>query len=128
MDVQFIPPEESPYIKSHVRYAYSELYNIFDETDVLVVPSICYETFGYTVLEALSFGVPVIITKNVGAKDVLADGAGIIIEDVKSNQLFEVFKNLDTKKLQSMNRTIINDQSILTIEEVTKRIELYCYH
>ena len=30
-----------------------------DETDIMVAPSIWYETFGFTVLEALSYGVPV---------------------------------------------------------------------
>ena len=37
------------------------------------------ETFGFTVLEALSFGVPVIVSDHVGAKDIVGK-AGIIIK------------------------------------------------
>ena len=56
-----------------------ELEAVFAETDLLVVPSICPETFGYVVLEALSCGVPVLLSGNVGARDILAQGAGIVI-------------------------------------------------
>lgn len=127
LDIQFDSPIEAPYIKSHGRYNYSELERIFDETDVLVAPSIWYETFGYTVLEALSYGVPVIITKNVGAKDILVNGAGIIIDDVKSDQLYNVIKNLDVRELRRMNKTIVDKQHILTIEEMVDQIEMKCY-
>ena len=79
-------------------------------------------------MEALSFGVPVIITKNVGAKDILADGAGIVIEDVKGNQLYETLKNLNAETLQSMNKTILEKQEILTLKDMSNRIENSCYH
>lgn len=52
-------------------YQYDQLKEIFDATDILVVPSQWYETFGYTVLEALSYGVPVQVTDKVGAKDLV---------------------------------------------------------
>jgi len=39
--------------------------------DVLAVPSSWMETFGMVVLEALSCGVPVIVTEKVGAKDII---------------------------------------------------------
>lgn len=52
-------------------YPYSQLEEIFDKTDLLIVPSQWYETFGFTVLEALSYGVPVMVTNKVGAKDLV---------------------------------------------------------
>jgi len=36
--------------------------------------------------------VPVIITETVGAKDILVDGAGIVIDDAKSDQLFNAIR------------------------------------
>ena len=67
--------EERPYITQRQDgYPYSQLEEIFDKTDLLVVPSIWYETFGFTVLEAISYGVPVLVSENVGAKDILCDG------------------------------------------------------
>lgn len=127
LDVHFEPSESSPYIRTHERYNYSELEKIFDETDVLIVPSVLYETFGYTVLEALSYGVPVIITKIVGAKDILGKGAGIIIDDIKSDQLLNTLKTLDADNLRAMNKCIVDDQKILVISEMEKIIESKCY-
>lgn len=66
-------PVNRPYITHKQNgYPYSQLEEIFDTTDLLVVPSQWYETFGFTVLEALSYGVPVLLAVSVGAKDLVA--------------------------------------------------------
>ena len=127
LDVHFTPTEMSPYIKVHDRYTYSDLEDIFDNTDILVAPSIWYETFGFTVLEALSYGVPVLVSGTVGAKDVLSNGAGIVIEDITSQKLCEVLKNLTVEKLEIMNRIIVEEQPIMKIQEMSSKIEQVCY-
>lgn len=127
LDVHFAPSEMSPYINVHGRYTYKELSEIFDETDVLVAPSIWYETFGYTVLEALSYGVPVIISGTVGAKDILADGAGIVVDDITSDKLCSVLEELTAQKLRSMNAAIVEKQPIMQIEDMTRKLEQICY-
>lgn len=73
-----------PYI-THKQsgYSYSQLKEIFDVTDLLVVPSQWYETFGFTVLEALSYGVPVIVSDKVGAGDLLKSN---VVGLVSSNE------------------------------------------
>ena len=127
LDVHFEPMESAPYIKSHERYSYAELEKIFDETDVLVAPSIWYETFGFTVLEALSYGVPVIISGNVGAKDILVQGAGIVIENIDAKKLFTALQKLTPDKLGAMNEIIVDKQAIMQIEDMSKQIETSCY-
>lgn len=127
LDVHFVPLESAPYIKSHDRYSYAELERIFDETDILVAPSIWYETFGFTVLEALSYGVPVIISGNVGAKDILVDGAGIVIEDIESEKLCEILQGLTRQKLELMNKVIVESQPIMRMEDMSRQIEKECY-
>lgn len=127
LDVHFTPTKMSPYIKIHDRYSYAELEKIFDETDVMVAPSVWYETFGFTVLEALSYGVPVVISGNVGAKDILTEEAGIVIEDISIQKLCEVLQNITQTKLQTMNKIIVEKQSIMEIADMTKRIEKECY-
>ena len=127
LDVHFEPMESAPYIKSHERYSYAELERIFDETDVLVAPSILYETFGFTVLEALSYGVPVIISGNVGAKDILVQGAGIVIENIDAQKLFTALQKLTPDKLGAMNEIIVDKQAIMQIEDMSKQIETSCY-
>lgn len=82
---------KSPYmIIEETGFKQDELEEIFTNTDILVAPSIWYETFGFTVLEALSYGVPVIVSDNVGAKDIINDG-GII---VKAGDLEELKRTL----------------------------------
>lgn len=119
--------EMSPYIKSHDRYTYDELENIFDETDILVVPSIWYETFGFTVLEALSYGVPVIISGTVGSKDILVVGAGIVVEDMDASKLAMTIQDITVDKLRKMNRIIAEKQIIMQIEDMSNQIEQNCY-
>lgn len=127
LDVHFTPIDMAPYIKVHDRYSYAELGEIFDHTDILVAPSIWYETFGFTVLEALSYGVPVIISGNVGAKDILVQGAGIVIENIDVHSLYSVLQEITPAKLSAMNENIVNRQKIMQIEDMSKQIETCCY-
>lgn len=61
-----------PYITHKQNgYPYSQLKEIFDDTDLLIVPSQWYETFGFTALEALSYGVSVVVSDMVGARDLM---------------------------------------------------------
>ena len=124
LDVHFDSSQQVPYVVTHNRYNYSDLETIFDQTDVLVVPSVWYETFGYTVLEALSYGVPVIVADTVGSKDIIADGAGIIFA---GNDLYQVLKELDTDKLYNMNQAILSNQKIITVKKMAQELMDQCY-
>lgn len=127
LDIHFQPVEVSPYMEYHDRYTYKELEEIFDDTDVLIAPSIWYETFGFTVLEALSYGVPVIISGTVGAKDILIEGAGIIVNNITADKLCDTIQRLTKKKLEYMNDLIVQKQPIMQIEEMAKELERKCY-
>jgi glycosyltransferase involved in cell wall biosynthesis len=97
--------ELSDYDKNFIifngRYNHKDLKNIFMDTDVLVVPSMWRETFGYVALEAYSYAVPAIITDNVGFKDVILNNeTGLVI----SPNIEELGKKI---------KEIINDRDIL---------------
>lgn len=69
-----VPNQFAPkYIKQKGRFLQSELGTIYKNIDILIVPSKWKETFGLVVLEALSYGVTVYASKNIGAKDLLED-------------------------------------------------------
>jgi len=53
-----------------VRHCYGEAYG---KSSVLVHPSLS-EGFGYVVVEAMASGIPVIVTRNTGAADLVVDG------------------------------------------------------
>ncbi|WP_242290033.1 glycosyltransferase [Bacillus cereus group sp. BfR-BA-01319] len=58
----------------HGRYEYSQLKEMFDQIDLLIIPSVWKETFGFIGLEAQSYGVPIILSEHVGFKDLIEDG------------------------------------------------------
>lgn len=127
LNVYFEPSEISPYMQMHERYQYSDLEKIFDETDIMLAPSVGNETFGYTVLEALSYGVPVIVSDHVGAKDIIANGCGIIIDDINSQKLKEVIAGITVKQLSLMNQNIIDKICINDVKKMTHEIMNQCY-
>lgn len=104
---------ESKNIKFHGKYSYDELKNIFDSTDILVVPSIWNETFGFIVLEALSYGTPVLVTSKVGSKDLVYrnnNPKGIIVEPTKvelKKQILNLYENPNI--LIKLNKNILKD-------------------
>ena len=53
------------------KFDSSTIADVYSAMDVLIVPSIWKETFSLVTLEALSYGVPVIVSDNVGAQDIV---------------------------------------------------------
>lgn len=115
-------------MRPHSRYSYSELEHIFDDTDLVVIPSLWQETFGYGVLEALSYGVPILTSKHTGACDIIEPGAGIILEDINAENLYKALSTITTEQLSNMNEIIWKKQTIPTIHDVAKLLEKKCYH
>lgn len=113
------------YIVEHKPYAYSEMPQVMDTIDILVLPSIWHETFGFTVLEALSYGVPVMISTNVGAKDIVENNkSGIVFEPTEEDLKVKISEVLDkgAKLLGEMNDFICDRQEIKTMEVHAKEI------
>lgn len=100
-----------PYLHRHEPYKEEEMDTVFRNMDVLVVPSLCRETFGMVALEALSYGVPVVISSYVGARELFEknQGMGFFIDldknsDELRNILEGIYKNRDL--LSQMNKKI----------------------
>lgn len=62
-------------------------------SDIFVLPSI-HDSFGLVVLEAMSYGLPVVISDNVGAKDCLDQIGGRIFPSGDTHQLAILLVNL----------------------------------
>lgn len=93
-------------IKYKGTFEAKDIKSIYSNINLLVVPSIWKETFSLVTLEALSYGVPCLVSSNVGAKD--------IIKEIDNRFIFDI-ENLE-KKLSS----ILMDNSYLI--EFNKRI------
>lgn len=65
----------------------------YHNLDLLVVPSLWHETFGYVVLEALLKGVPCLVSNMVGAKDLLPENWIFGSKSELKNLLEELINN-----------------------------------
>ena len=102
-----VPNQFAPkYVKQKGRFLQSELGSVYKNIDILIVPSKWKETFGLVVLEALSYGVTVYVSKNIGAKDLLDE-----------NHIFNILSNFKIKIEANY------DLCIKTISEHTKELE-----
>lgn len=118
--------EDKPYMNIQKQgFTYEQLGEIFADTDILVAPSVWYETFGFTVLEALSYGVPVIVSDRVGAKDIVGNG-GIVVPAGDTKKLREALESLNEYTLKEMRKVIKNKLTIKTWKQfVCENYELY---
>lgn len=115
----------APYITVKPHFDYKELVNIFEETDVLIMPSVWKETFGFTVLEALSYGVPVLVTENVGAKDLLDDGRfGMIVEPTVDGVKEGILQLMENREmLVEYNKRIVSEMDLGRVIQSVDEIE-----
>lgn len=112
------------YMNVKGKYKYEDLKDIFEETDVLVAPSVWKETFGFTVLEALSYGVPVLISDRVGAKDIVLDKYGWIYKGKSYMEMYKILLNVSTEELEKKNLSIYNDFIIESFQDYVKNNNL----
>lgn len=92
--------KECPLIRYNGKYNDNQLVDVFTTMDLLIVPSIWKETFSLVALESLSFGTPVVVSDNVGAK--------IIVK-----QYDEKFIYSDKEELKSLLEKISKDNTLL---------------
>ncbi len=78
-------------------YAHDELRAILARHDVLVVPSICEETFSLVTREALQAGLPVIAARRGALPEVIRDGVnGLLFEAENADDLRRCLERLRT--------------------------------
>lgn len=81
------------------RYTKEDLPRIYSNCTIAIVPSHWYETFSFVTLEALSYGVPVLVSDHVGAKTIVSEYAPSFIfktkEDLK-DKLEDLMKDRST--------------------------------
>ena len=106
--------------------SYEELVNYYNTADVLIFPTL-QDVFGMVVMEAIACGLPVLVSKYAGARELVKHGEnGYIfdsanIEDIKK-VLVKVYKNRDKlKEMGSVSLEIIKEYSH---EKVMKNLKI----
>lgn len=125
LELYHSPREVSGYMKVYDGFEYNDLREIFERADMLIMPSVWYETYGFTVLEALSFGVPVLVTNRVGSKDLLNDGYfGMIIKPTKDDLKQAISYIVDHQEiLELYNERIVNEFDLDRVMNSVDQIE-----
>ena len=116
---------EREYLISHDPYRYEDLPVVMADLDLVVVPSTRYETFGFTALEAMSFGVPVVISDSAGAKDLITDGVNGIVCQSTPEDLAESIGSIiaSPNRIESMSKAICDSFKVPTIREHARALE-----
>ena len=91
-----------------------ELSNVLDQIDVLVAPSICYETYSFVVHEALASEMPVIVSNLGGMAEQIEDGVNGF-----------TFQAGDVQALRAKMQIIIDDPIILNRIKDKIRLETF---
>jgi len=92
----------------------AELSKVFEQIDVLITPSICYENYPFVISEAFASLVPV-IASNLG-------GMAERIEEGNSGYLF---KAGDRHELQALVQKIVDDPTVLNKMKTHIRMETF---
>lgn len=91
-----------------------ELKNIFEKCSYLICPSISYETFGLTMIEAMSNGLPV-IGSNIGSiPEIVKNGYdGFLFEAGNVNDLHSILEDLLKQKvpLSQLSKNALDESS-----------------
>lgn len=119
--------EEGMNVTFNGRYDYSEVPDIMKKNDILIAPSIWNETFGFIILEAISYGMPIITNQNVGACDIIKDNVTGLISDGTKENLRDIIEKVikDREILVNINKNILDSDFILEIEDHSLDIFLF---
>lgn len=123
-----IGQDESLPIYYRGKFTHSAIETVYTTMDIMVVPSLCHETFSLVTLEALSYGVPVLVSDTVGAKDLVKeyDSKFVFHSDEELVSLLELLVD-DKSLLRNYNEAIISNDWRHSMSEHAQEIieELY---
>jgi len=82
--------------------------NLISQCNILVIPSLRFESFGYTAVEAMSLRKPVIASNIGGLREVIENNKTGYLVDPKNHKLFVkkilyLFKNPKVSRLMANN-------------------------
>lgn len=103
----------------------NQMTHAYRNMDILILPSLWHETFGFVVLEALLQGIPCLLSVNVGAKDLIPDSWTFYSENELELKLVEILKQETV--LEKMTDEVKTLSLPFDMKEHTQRIirEIY---
>ena len=99
----------------HINYVpNNKLNEYYAQSNVFILPSLS-DSFSLATLEAMSAGLPVIVSENVGAKDFVIDGINGYIVPIRDSKIIKekiehLYENPSICKIMSKNSAKIKEQ------------------
>lgn len=120
--------ERLPNVTYKGRFTSEMMERVYNDNDMIVVPSVWNETFSFVTLETLSYGTPVLVSDHVGAKDIVMKYApDFVFHD--ADDLYNLINRLikDRQLLIDYNNSILEGAWRFSIEDHARTIveELY---
>lgn len=114
---------ECPLIRYKGTFNKENEHLVYSNIDLLIVPSLCKETFSLVTIEALSYGVPVIVSDNVGAKDIISkyDDYFIFRDEYEFHKILTNCLS-DPKIIENYNQKIISQPFLFSMNNHTKEM------
>ncbi|HHQ4776993.1 TPA: glycosyltransferase family 4 protein [Aeromonas veronii] len=100
-----------------------EIYNEALFTLNLSLPNVCIETFGLTLLESMSFSVPVIAPNYGGPKEIVNKQVGFLIEPENIVSIKEIILSIDEKKWNMMSSNALLHSRSFSLEKYIDEIK-----
>lgn len=98
------------------RVEHDIINNFYTFANVQVVPSICNEAFGLTVIEGMSAGVPMIVSNTGGIPEIVENNCALIVE--RENIVNDIAKSLEI--IYKNKNNIVNNMVKRSNERVKK--------
>ena len=120
--------EELKNVEYKGRFSSIQMGTVYDSMDLLVVPSIWCETFSLTTIEGLQFGVPVLVSNKVGAKDIVKQYAPQFVFET-ADDLYQTLKRLveNRSELEGYNKNIVEATWQWSMKQHAKDIVMKIY-
>lgn len=105
----------------------AELDRLYDISEIVVVPSY-YEGYSRVVLEGWAHGKPVIVTKGVGAAELVKKGGGIVVPIGSAGDLADAINTLiiDTDLASDLGKRGRQLLSAITLENAVAELDDIC--
>jgi glycosyltransferase involved in cell wall biosynthesis len=105
-----------------------EAADVYRTIDYAIVPSVWNEPFGRVVIEAYSYGVPVIAAARGGLSELIEDGiTGALYEPSKKDSLKTACLRIIEKhpEIESMRKTVFKQSKLYSIEKIATEYDQF---
>ena len=113
--------------KIELNFPSEEILSLYKLSNVFIMPSII-ESFGIVTVEAMGFGLPIIINNSPGSRDVVRNGKDAFLFDGKIKSLQTAIENFYKKKSlrkKYANKSIIRSKDFDWSNVVDRYIRIY---